>query len=56
MENAFPTPYPGLNSVVKDLVDRVQVVLRDNFVGAYGDFDPHSDVDFLIVLEREFSP
>ena len=37
-------------------------VLRDNFVGAYlqgslavGDFDEHSDVDFVIVVDRELS-
>jgi predicted nucleotidyltransferase len=37
--------------------------LNTNFVGAYlqgsfavGDFDLHSDVDFIVVLEEELSP
>ncbi|MGH9830719.1 MAG: aminoglycoside adenylyltransferase domain-containing protein, partial [Blastocatellia bacterium] len=59
----FPTPYPELNSVLRGLVDSVQAVLNTNFVGAYlqgsfavGDFDLHSDVDFIVVLEEELSP
>ncbi len=65
MENrnkTFPTPYPELNSVLRDLVDSVQAVLSTNFVGAYlqgsfavGDFDLHSDVDFIMVIEEELS-
>ena len=57
-----PTPYPELNIVLQDLVDSVQAVLRDNFVGAYlqgsfavGDFDIHSDCDFIVVTESEMS-
>jgi len=41
----------------------VQAVLSTNFVGAYlqgsfavGDFDLHSDVDFIMVIEEELSP
>ncbi|HEY1352088.1 MAG TPA: aminoglycoside adenylyltransferase domain-containing protein [Ktedonobacteraceae bacterium] len=63
METALPTPYVELNSVLQDLVDRVQAVLGNNFVGAYlqgsfasGDFDLHSDVDFVIVIEEDPSP
>src|SRR3989442_11175208 len=65
MENrhkTFPTPYPELNRVLRDFVDRVQAVLSTNFVGAYlqgslavGDFDLHSDVDFIMVIEEELS-
>ncbi len=65
MENRnkpFPTPYPELNSVLRDFVDSVQAVLSNNFVGAYlqgsfavGDFDLHSDVDFIMVIEEELS-
>src|SRR6266567_5464223 len=65
MENrhkTFPTPYLDLNSVLQDFVDRVQAVLSTNFVGAYlqgsfavGDFDLHSDVDFIMVTEEELS-
>lgn len=57
-----PTPYADLNSVLRELVDSVQSVLRSNFVGAYlqgsfavGDFDSHSDVDFIVVTEDELS-
>lgn len=59
----FPTPYPELNRILQDFVDRVQAVLSTNFVGAYlqgsfavGDFDLHSDVDFIVVTEEELSP
>jgi aminoglycoside adenylyltransferase-like protein/nucleotidyltransferase-like protein len=62
MSKTFPTPYSALNSVLWDLVDSVQTVLSNNFVGAYlqgsfavGDFDLHSDVDFIIVTEEELS-
>ncbi|GAC1628262.1 MAG: hypothetical protein NVS4B11_26060 [Ktedonobacteraceae bacterium] len=62
MSKAVPTPYPELNNVLLKLVDSVQEVLGNNFVGAYlqgsfavGDFDAHSDVDFIIVIEKELS-
>jgi hypothetical protein len=57
-----PTPYPELNSVLDDLVTSVQAALDDVFVGAYlqgsfavGDFDRHSDVDFVIAVRDELS-
>lgn len=59
---SHPTPYPDLNHVLRHLVERVQAVLGDSFVGAYlqgsfavGDFDAHSDVDFIIVMEEKLS-
>ncbi|MEO6458703.1 MAG: aminoglycoside adenylyltransferase domain-containing protein [Chloroflexia bacterium] len=62
MNEIFPTPYRALNSVLGDLVDSVQEVLGANFVGAYlqgsfavGDFDAHSDCDFIVVTEEELS-
>jgi hypothetical protein len=62
MRKTFPTPYPELNSVLQDLVESVQTVLGIKFVGAYlqgsfavGDFDLHSDVDFIIVTEEDLS-
>lgn len=62
MEIRLPTPYPELNAVLKGLVEGIQAILKDNFVGAYlqgsfavGDFDEHSDVDFIIVTERVLS-
>jgi predicted nucleotidyltransferase len=57
-----PTPYPELNEVLRDLVDSVRLALGDSFVGAYlqgsfavGDFDPHSDVDFVIAVRDELT-
>jgi len=57
-----PTPYPNLNAVLRELVDSVQVILGDPFVAAclqgsfaVGDFDRHSDVDFIIAIEEELS-
>ncbi|HEX8218834.1 MAG TPA: aminoglycoside adenylyltransferase domain-containing protein [Chloroflexia bacterium] len=62
MNDIAPTPYRILNSVLMDLADSVQEVLRGNFVGAYlqgsfavGDFDAHSDCDFIVVTEQELS-
>jgi hypothetical protein len=57
-----PTPYPELNQVLRDLLDSVQRILGEDFVGVYlqgsfavGDFDRHSDVDFTVVTTRELS-
>jgi hypothetical protein len=62
MSKPFPTPCSELNRVLRDVVDSVQAVLSNNFVGAYlqgsfavGDFDLHSDVDFIMVTEEELS-
>ncbi len=62
MNKTVPTPYPELNSVLQDLIDSVQAVLGTNFIGAYlqgsfavGDFDLHSDVDFIMVTKEELS-
>jgi hypothetical protein len=56
------TPYPELNAVLEELVTSVDVALDDAFVGAYlqgsfavGDFDRHSDVDFIIAVRDELS-
>ncbi len=61
MERA-PTPYPDLNAVLNELVESVRTILGDNFLGAYlqgsfavGDFDAHSDVDFIIVTEDDLA-
>lgn len=65
MENIrqrIPTPYADLNSVLQDLVDSIQTIVGSKFIGAYlqgsfavGDFDRHSDVDFIIVIQEELS-
>lgn len=56
------TPYTELNSVLEELVTSVRGALGDLFVGAYlqgsfavGDFDSHSDVDFIIAVRDELS-
>jgi hypothetical protein len=55
-----PTRFAELNDVLEEFVAGVRDVLGANFVGAYlqgsfavGDADEHSDVDFLVVTERE---
>jgi hypothetical protein len=57
-----PTPYPDLNEVLAELVRSQQSILGASFVGTYlqgsfavGDFDGHSDVDFIVALEDESS-
>jgi hypothetical protein len=57
-----PTPYSRLNHVLATLVESVQAILVDNFVGAYlqgsfatGDFDVHSDVDWIMVTEADLT-
>ena len=58
-----PTPYPDLNSVLREFVASVQSQLASTFVGAYlqgsfavGDFDADSDVDFLIAIKNDLLP
>lgn len=58
----IPTPYPELNAVLQELVQRAQAVLGENFIAAclqgsfaVGDFDRHSDVDFIVAIEEELS-
>jgi hypothetical protein len=60
MSASQPTPYPELNAVLSELVTSVQTILGDNFIAAWlqgsfavGDFDQHSDVDFIIAVEAE---
>jgi hypothetical protein len=57
-----PTPYPDLNAVLYELTDGVQATLGTDLVGIYlqgsfagGDFDAHSDVDYLIVIQQELT-
>jgi hypothetical protein len=60
MTAEHPTPYPALNGLLLELVTSVKAILGDTFTGAYlqgslaiGDFDEHSDIDFLVVIEEE---
>ncbi|HVL38621.1 MAG TPA: aminoglycoside adenylyltransferase domain-containing protein [Fimbriimonadaceae bacterium] len=57
-----PTPYPELNQVLDELRREVEAVLGHTLVGLYlqgsfalGDFDRHSDVDFIAVTQHELS-
>jgi hypothetical protein len=57
-----PTPYPELNVVLRELVAGVRGALGRDFVAAclqgslaVGDFDRHSDVDFIIATASELS-
>ena len=58
----YPTLYPELNDVLSQLVSSARSILGDHFTGAYlqgsfaaGDFDPHSDVDFIVVIKQDLS-
>jgi predicted nucleotidyltransferase len=60
---APPTPYADLNAVLNELVASVKRTLGANFIGAYlqgsfavGDFDEHSDVDFVVVIDEHPRP
>lgn len=57
-----PTPFPELNEVLSEFIASIKAILQDNFVGAYlqgslatGGFDEHSDVDYLIVINKEIA-
>ena len=62
MKISKPTPYLDLNKVLRELANSVQAILGDNLIGLYlqgsfatGDFDEHSDVDFLAIIQQELS-
>jgi predicted nucleotidyltransferase len=62
MKTSPPTPDLELNAVLRELVTSVQAILGDNFIGAYlqgsfafGGWDIHSDVDFLVAIDHEIS-
>ena len=62
METISPTPHTDVNQILNRLFISIKEVLQDQFVGMYlfgslanGDFDQHSDIDVLIVTDREIS-
>ena len=62
MADPHPTRFPELNSVLNDLASSLQDVLGDDLVGVYmqgsiavGDFDKHSDADFVVVTQDELT-
>jgi predicted nucleotidyltransferase len=57
-----PTAYAELNSVLHELVASIRQAVGNDFIGAYlqgsfavGDFDEHSDADFVVVIRNELS-
>jgi hypothetical protein len=57
-----PTPYPELNQVLTELVSRIRLIMGRDFIGAYlqgsfavGDFDQHSDVDFIAATQDDLT-
>ncbi len=57
MNESNPTPYPDLHEVLRSMVSSMQGVLGDKLIGVYlqgsfaiGDFDEHSDVDWIVAL------
>lgn len=58
----MPTPYADLNAVLREMADSMREVLGRNLVGVYlqgsfalGDFDAHSDADWIVALEKPLS-
>ena len=58
----IPTPYKELNQVLDELISRLDSIQGDKLIGVYlqesfavGDFDQHSDVDFIVVIVSELS-
>jgi hypothetical protein len=58
--NYNPTPYPDINSLLYELLRNVEQVLGSHFRGMYlegslanGDFDQASDIDFIVVTDRD---
>lgn len=63
MNPTHPTPYLELNHVLDQLVLGMKGILDGHFIGAYlqgsfavGDFDRHSDVDFIVAIQEELNP
>ena len=57
-----PTPYAELNAVLHELIASIRQAVGNDFIGAYlqgsfavGDFDEHSDADFVIAIRNELS-
>ena len=56
------TPYSELDATLKGHAETLKEVLRKNLIGFYltgslaiGDFDLTSDIDFIVVTERQLS-
>lgn len=61
VKNSF-TPYAEVNSLLAILLEEVQAVLGEQFIGMYldgslssGDFDADSDIDFVVVTREDIA-
>ena len=62
MDKFTPTKFPELNKVIQKLINRLTILMEADLLGAYqqgsfavGNYDRHSDVDFIIVTKNEIS-
>ena len=62
MKSCGPTPFRELNEVLARLVAGIIEILGPNLVGVYlqgsfavGDFDEHSDLDFIVLIESDLT-
>jgi hypothetical protein len=60
MQTPHPTLYADVNALLQTLLERVQVILGDHFIGMYLDgsltndaFDQASDIDFIVVTDDQ---
>jgi predicted nucleotidyltransferase len=61
-ERPTPTPFPEVNAILQGLLESVQGILGRHFIGMYlegslasGDFDQDSDIDFVVVTDKDIS-
>lgn len=62
VESNNPTPYPEVNTILQELLESVQRILGNHFIGMYlegsltsDDFDRDSDIDFVVVADADIS-
>jgi hypothetical protein len=60
IKNDHPTPFPEVNSTIREVLESAQDILGAHFIGMYlegslasGDFDQDSDIDFVIVTDED---
>jgi predicted nucleotidyltransferase len=60
MQSHIPTPFPEVNAILQELLESIQDILEEHFIGMYlegslanGDFDEDSDIDFVVVTDVE---
>jgi predicted nucleotidyltransferase len=61
-DSSGPTPYADLNKVLLELVTSIKTILGEHLMGVYlqgsfaiGDFDLHSDVDFIVAIQEQLA-